>query len=203
MKQNKKLYKFVSFILRPIIKILFPCEIKGLEKLEKLNGGYILCANHLSNMDPIFLILFHPKPICFMAKQELFKNKILGRFFSSLGAFAVKRGKGDRSALDNAKQVLENSDILGIFIEGTRSKTGEFLRPKSGAALLAYETKSTVVTACITGASKDNKIRLFKKTTIEYSDPIDFKELGINEGTRLELKSATNLIMDKIKELRS
>lgn len=203
MRQNKKFYKFLSFILKPIVKILFPYEVRGLEKLDKLEGGYILCANHLSNVDPIFFILFHPNPICFMAKQELFKNKILGRFFSSLGAFAVKRGKGDRSALDNAKQVLENNDVLGIFVEGTRSKTGEFLRPKSGAALLAYETKATVVTACITGKSKDNKVRLFKRTVIEYNDPIAYEDLNIKEGTRLELKSATNLIMDKIKELRS
>lgn len=203
MKQNKMLYKFVSFILKPIIKILFPCEIRGLEKLEKLKGGYILCANHLSNMDPVFFVLYHPKPICFMAKNELFKNKILGAFFSSLGAFSVKRGKGDRSALDTAKQVLKNDDILGIFIEGTRSKTGEFLRPKSGAALLAYEAHANVVTACITGKTKDNKIRLFRKTVIEYNDPIFYEDLGILEGTRLELKAATNLIMDKIKELRN
>ena len=202
MKQNKKLYKLVSFILKPIIKLLYPCEVRGLEKLNNLKGGYILCANHLSNIDPVFFILFHPTPICFMAKQELFKNKILGWFLSSLGAFSVKRGKGDRSALDNAKQVLENEDILGIFIEGTRSKTGEFLRPKSGAALLAYETKSNVVTACITGTSEDNKVRLFKKTILEYNFPIDYRDLGINEGNRLELKAATNLIMDKIKELR-
>ncbi len=203
MKQNKKLYRFMAAILRPIIKMLFPCEIKGFEKLESLDSGYILCANHLSNMDPVFFILFHPKPICFMAKQELFKNKLLGWLLSSFGAFSVKRGKGDRSALDNAKQVLESNDVLGIFIEGTRSKTGEFLRPKSGAALLAYETKSPVVTACITGLSKDNKVRLFKKTIIEYNAPINYQELGIKEGTRLELKAATNLIMDKIKELRN
>lgn len=203
MKQNKKLYRFITAILRPVVKILFPCEIKGLEKLKSLNGGYILCANHLSNMDPVFFILFHPKPICFMAKQELFKNKLLSWFFSSLGAFSVKRGKGDRSALDNAKQVLENNDVLGIFIEGTRSKTGEFLRPKSGATLLAYETKSPVVTACITGISKDNKVRLFRKTVIEYNNPITYEDLNIKDGTRLELKAATNLIMDKIKELRN
>lgn len=203
MKQNKKFYKLVQFVLRPIIKLLFPCEVRGLEKLNGLKGGYILCANHLSNIDPIFFVLFHPKPVCFMAKEELFKNKISGWFFSSLGAFSVKRGRGDRSALDNAKQVLKNDDVLGIFIEGTRSKTGEFLRPKSGVALLAHESKSTVVTACVTGTSEDNKVRMFKKTIIEYNFPIYYHELGINEGTRLELKAATNFIMDKIKELRN
>ncbi len=203
MKQNKFLYKFLSFILRPVVKLLFPFEVEGLEKINKLSGGYILCSNHLSNLDPIFLVLTHPKPICFMAKQELFKNKILALFFSSLGAFSVKRGKGDKSALENAKQILKNQDVLGIFIEGTRSKTGEFLRPKSGTALLAHETKSDIVTVCITGTSKDNKIRLFKKTIVKYNEPINYKALGIKEVTRLELKHAATFIMDKIKELRN
>ena len=203
MRQNKKLYKFISFILRPIIKILFPYEVRGLENIVNLKSGYILCSNHLSNLDPIFLALSYPTPICFMAKQELFKNKVLGQIFSSFGAFSVKRGTGDKNALDNAKQVLKNNDTLGIFIEGTRSKTGEFLRPKSGAALLAYETKSDVVTACITGTENNNKVKLFKKTIINFGKPIEYSALNMREGTRLELKDATNLIMDKIKEMRN
>ncbi len=203
MKLNKKLYRFFSTVIKPFVKIFFPYQIIGKEKLNKLDGKYILCANHLSFMDPVFLMISHIMPICFMAKAELFKNKIANYIFSSLGAFSVKRGKGDKSALNNAVQILENNGVLGIFIEGTRSKTGDFLRPKSGAAFLANVSKSPVVPICITGVSKDNKIHIFKKTIIKYGEPIMPHELNINEGTRLELKNATNLIMDKIKELRS
>ena len=203
LKQNKFLYRIISFILKPIIMILFPFKVEGLEKINNLDCGYIICSNHLSNLDPIFLVLSYPKPICFMAKEELFKNKILGLFFSSVGAFSVKRGKGDKGALETAKQILKNNNVLGIFIEGTRSKTGDFLRPKSGTALLAYETKSNIVPVCITGASKDHKIKLFKKTIIKYGKKIDYESLEIKEETRTELKNAANFIMDKIKELRN
>lgn len=203
LKQNKFLYRIISFILKPIIMILFPFKVEGLEKINNLDGGYIICSNHLSNLDPIFLVLSYPKPIYFMAKEELFKNKILGFFFSSVGAFSVKRGKGDKGALETAKQILKNNNVLGIFIEGTRSKTGDFLRPKSGTALLAYETKSNIVPVCITGTSKDHKIKLFKKTIIKYGKKIGYESLEIKEETRTELKNAANFIMDKIKELRN
>ena len=203
MKQNKKIYKFVVAVLRPIVWLFFPYEIKGLENVSKLSGGYILCSNHLSSMDPVFLVLSHPAPIFFMAKAELFKNKILDWFFSSLGAFPVKRGKGDQQALIGAQEVIKNNDILGIFIEGTRSKTGEFLRPKSGTVLIAHSTQAPIVPVCITGGGKNNKVKVFKKTIINYGKAVMPSKLKIENGIRSEIKFSTNLIMDKIKELRT
>lgn len=202
MKQNKIFYKIIANILRPFVKILFPYKIKGIEYTKKLTGGYIICSNHLSNMDPVFYVVSYPYCMHFMAKAELFRHKLLKNFFSAMGAFAVKRGKGDQSAIDEAQKILKNGEILGIFIEGTRSKTGEFLKPKSGVALLAANSKVPVVPACITGASNDNKVHIFKKTLIKYGEPITFEQLGIKEGTRAEIKVATYLIMERIKKLR-
>lgn len=202
MKQNKKFYKLIAFLLRPIVKILFPYEVIGIENSKNLTGSYILCSNHLSNMDPVFFIISHPKPICFMAKAELFKNKISKWFFSALGAFSVKRGQADQNALSEAQQILKNKDVMGMFIEGTRSKTGEFLRPKSGVAMLAATSKVPILPVCITGTSPNNKIHMLKKTIIKYNKPIMPDELGMSEFTRSNLKLATTLIMDKIKEMR-
>lgn len=202
MKQNKKFYKLVASLLRPLVKILFPYEVIGAKNAESLTGGYIICSNHLSNIDPVFLIISHPKPIRFMAKAELFKNKILKWFFSSLGAFAVKRGKGDQQAISEAQEILQSGNIMGIFIEGTRSKTGEFLRPKSGAAVLSASSKSPVLPVCITGTAPDRKVHIFKKTIIKYNKPIMPPDLDTNNISRSDLKAATNLIMDKIKEMR-
>ena len=202
MKQNKKFYNFIAWFLRPFVKLFFPNEILGSENIKGLKNGYMICSNHLSNIDPVFYIVSHPRHIHFMAKAELFNNKLLGKIFSSLGAFAVKRGKGDYQAINEAQNILENGEILGIFIEGTRSKTGEFLRPKSGAALLASSSGVPVIPVCITGSSKDNRVHIFKKTVIKYGAPITSEQLGISGGTRVEIKNATNLIMKKIKELR-
>lgn len=201
MKQNSKFYNIMLFIVKPFVKIFFPYEVKGLENIKQ-DQNYIICCNHLSNIDPVFLMLTHAKCIYFMAKQELFKNKFLGAIFSKMGAFAVKRGQGDKSALKTAEQILNDNKILGIFIEGTRSKTGEFLRPKSGVAFLANNTQSDILPVCITGGGKNNKVKMFKKTTIQYGPIIKYSAIKFDSGVRQELKNSTNLIMENIKKLR-
>lgn len=189
-------------MLKPIVKIFFPYEIKGKENTDKISGGYILCSNHLSAWDPIFLMVIHPHPVYFMAKSELFKNKLLGGILSAVGAFPVQRGKGDGEAIKHAAEISTSGKILGIFIEGTRSKTGEFLRPRSGVALLASETESPVLPVCITGSSNDNKIHIFKKTFIVYGEPIVKGKINVENNARREIKERTQEIMESIKCLR-
>lgn len=202
LSQNKLLYRVIVCLVRPFISVLFPYEVRGIEKIKNFESGHILCSNHLSNVDPIFLAMVHFKPINFMAKAELFENKLFSKFLSAIGVFAVNRGKNDHKALDKATDILKSGEVLGIFVEGTRSKTGKFLRPKSGATVLAYSTSSPIIPVCITGGGENNKIKIFKKTIIEYNYPIFFEQLNIKEGTRLEIKAGTAIIMQKISELR-
>ena len=96
---NEKLYKICVSAIKPFIKFFFPDEVSGTENIKKLSGGYVVCSNHLSNVDPIYLAWTHPAPIQFMAKQELFKSKIFSKFLRAVGVFPVKRGKGDKEAL--------------------------------------------------------------------------------------------------------
>lgn len=202
LSQNKLLYRTIVCLVKPFVSVLFPYEVRGTEKVKNFESGHILCSNHLSNLDPVYLAMVHFKPINFMAKAELFKNKLFSKFLSAIGVFAVNRGKSDHQALDKATDILKSGEVLGIFVEGTRSKTGEFLRPKSGTTVLAYNTSSPIIPVCITGGGKNNRIKLFKKTIIEYNYPILPEQLNIKEGTRLEIKAGTALIMQKIKELR-
>lgn len=202
MNQNKLLYRTIVCLIKPFVSIFFPYELKGAEKLKNFRDGHILCSNHLSNLDPIFLAIVHFKPINFMAKAELFKSKLFGKFLSAIGVFAVNRGKSDSRALEKASEILKSGEVLGIFVEGTRSKTGDFLRPKSGVTVLAHGTSSPIIPVCITGGGKNNRIKMFKKTIIEYNYPIFPEQLDIKEGSRQEIKAGTALIMQKIKELR-
>ena len=123
-------------LLLPLMKLLFFYRTRG-NKIELPERGCIVCCNHLSNFDPVLLALTQRRPINYMAKAELFKNPLLGWLIRQLGAFPVQRGAGDGKAIQEAEKVIEEGRLLGIFIEGTRSKTGEFLRPKSGAAIIA------------------------------------------------------------------
>ena len=54
---------------------------------------------------------------------------------------------------------------LGLFIEGTRSKTDDFLRPKTGCAMIAYKTGATIIPVCITGTG-EHKLKIFKKNIV-------------------------------------
>ena len=135
-------------VLRPILWLIFPYKVRGRENIPAKKEGQrlMICANHLSLMDPVFLFLTMPQHIYFMAKEESFRPAI-GRFFFGkvMGAFPIKRGEADRSALDTAMQIVDDGRVLGIFPEGTRSKTGEIGRFKSGAALIAAQTGASVL----------------------------------------------------------
>lgn len=194
------LYMFLRPIVRPFIHIFYGLKVRGLENVPE-SGRCIICPNHTSNMDPVLLAVTLKRQIYFMAKAELFKNKLLASFCRAFGAFPVERGKGDGQAINEAENVLKNGEQLGLFIEGTRSKTGDFLRPKTGCAMIAYKTKSPVVPVCITGA-KEHKIRFLRKTIISIGVPISVEELNIKNETGKEFRDASRFIMEKIKSLK-
>ncbi len=186
-------------ILIPIYKLMFFFKVNGKENVPK-KGAYIICSNHLSNHDPIMLGVSLRRQIYYMAKAELFKNPIGGQIIRWLGAFPVQRGAGDGKAINEAEEVVKKGRLLGIFIEGTRSKTGEFLRPKSGAAMVAQQMNVPVIPVCIT--PKDKKYKIFKRVTVSIGKPMTPQELGLNKGSPEEFRNAGRMIMDEIKKMR-
>ena len=138
------LYYFAKAICMIAFNIWYKLDYHGLENIPS-GGGYILMSNHRSMIDPIILAEKAHGQVRYMGKMELFRNPILGWALRTIGTFPVDRGAGDTSAIDNSRKVIEEGDILGIFPEGHRSKTGEPLRPKSGVALGAGEILLTSV----------------------------------------------------------
>ena len=133
MAQNKVLYSIGKFILRPAYKILYRYKIKNKGAIPA-EGGVILASNHMSFADPVLLGLSEKRRLFFMAKQELFKNKFAASVIRALGAFPVERGAGDGKALKTGEDILKEGNVMTIFIEGTSTKTGDLLRPRSGCA---------------------------------------------------------------------
>lgn len=197
--KKSKLYKYIVMILRPFVRILYRLEVIGIENVPN-EGGFIICPNHTSNADPVLLAITLKRQIYFMAKAELFKCKILSKIFRTVGAFPVERGKGDTSAITTAEKILKNGEQLGIFIEGTRSKTNEFLRPKTGCAMIAYKSDSPIIPICITGKS-EHKVKLLQKNVISIGKPIYISQLNITEGSGREFRDASRFIMENIKNL--
>jgi len=194
MKFKPKLYSFLRCIIRPFFKLIYRTKYINADNLPN-QGAYILVSNHISGIDPIIIALGQRnRYIHFMGKAELFKNKFLSWFFHSIGCFPVDRGKSDRTSVKHFEQVVNDGHVMGIFFEGTRSKTGEFLKPKSGAALIAYDTKTPVIPVCVT---KTDKGRF-----CHFGDIVTLEELGFENGGAKEFREASRRIMDIIKGFR-
>lgn len=193
-----KFYKVVRAIVLPFTKLLYPYTIINPEKMN-VEGGFILAANHTSILDVFFLVLaFKKRMIRFMAKEELFKNPIVRWFVTNMGAFAVRRGKGDKESINTAINLIKDGQIMGIFPEGTRSKDGKPLRAKSGVALISATCEADILPVHIIPQTKSGRMKLFHRTYVVFGDLIKFEELGIVNKVPSEFKNASRFIMDKI-----
>ena len=200
MGQSKVLYTIGKAILLPAYKLLYRYKVIGSDLVPK-DGGCILACNHLSYSDPVLLGLAQKRRLFFMAKSELFKNKFAAFIIRSLGAFPVERGAGDGKAIKTGEDLIQEGNIMTIFLEGGRSKTGELMRPRSGCALVAQQMQVPVIPACITVVG--NPKHTFAKRVIHFGKPLTPQELGLTvDGGRRELKNASNAIMGAIKNMR-
>ncbi|MBQ9624563.1 MAG: 1-acyl-sn-glycerol-3-phosphate acyltransferase [Clostridia bacterium] len=120
-------YKFAREIVRAFFYIFIgkPKIIAKENLAEAESGSVILCANHLSNWDPVILAMIYKRHIAFMAKEALFTNPIFAKVMYTAGMFPVSRDGNDIKAIKNALAVLKNNETLGIFTEGRRYFDGE------------------------------------------------------------------------------
>ena len=193
--------RFLIWLLRPLVCLILRVRVEGKENIPLTPGTppLVLCCNHISNWDPVVLEVITPRHIHFMAKAELFSNRLFSWFFGKqIGAFPVKRGTGDTGAIDMAQQLVADGKLMGIFPEGTRSKTGELLRPKSGTALIVSRTGAHVLPVAIT--TKHQKVRLFRPVTVTFGKPLSPEELRLT-GDKPELRYGTRALMDAIAAL--
>jgi 1-acyl-sn-glycerol-3-phosphate acyltransferase len=144
-------YRLMRWILVPLLRLYFRVHIAGAENIPK-DGGAVIVPNHKSFLDSFFLALATKRHLRFMGKSELFEG-IWGRPFVALGAFPVRRGAADEDALETARTILRQGELLALFPEGTRVREPQELgAPKRGAARLALEAGAPMVPAAITGS---------------------------------------------------
>lgn len=199
-KKTMWLYAFGRFLLRLFYWPVYRIRVVGRENVPA-EGPVLLCSNHVAMKDPIMLGVVQKRQVFYMAKEELFRNPFIGGLLRKLGAFPVKRGTGGTDALQEACDLLEENAVVGVFIEGHRSKTGELLKPKTGAALLRYRTKASIVPVCITAG--DGKLPApFKTTMISFGKPIPEEILMMEDDSSMQLRRTSRVIMGEIAALR-
>ena len=198
VKYSRAFYKCMKSSVGVLFLPLFRTKYTNPRAIPK-EGRYIVAANHINAIDPILIGIGQRRSIRFMAKAELFKSSFTNWFFHKIGAFPVNRGKGDWDSINKAKAMIDEGDAIGIFIEGTRSKTGELLRPKSGAVMIAHQMDCMIIPASITYRSKKN--RLFSRKFVRFGEPVSVADLGIVNGGPREYREASRQLMEKIKVL--
>ena len=95
---------FVRYVTMGVYKLFYNFHIEGVENIPQ-DRALVMASNHRSYADPVILTMPMKKPVTYMAKEELFKNKLFGWFIRKLGAFPVKRGTGDMQVIDDAVDI--------------------------------------------------------------------------------------------------
>lgn len=186
-------YQFAKTVVKMVLKPKYKVKESGTENIPK-EGPVIICSNHISNYDPPIVGITCPRPIHFMAKEELFQNKIFGFILKNVNAILIKRGMSDRNALRKGLEVLKEGHVLGLFPEGTRSKTGEIKKGMAGAGFFALRSKATVVPCAIVGSyTSKEPLKVF------YGKPVDIETL---RSTKASAQEVTDTIMNEIKKLK-
>lgn len=197
-RQGSRAYRIIYALLSGIVGFLLNIKVINKEN-EPDEGGYIVCANHVSATDPIVLCYaFKKNQVHFMAKKELFKIPLLAQLIKILGAFPVDRSGSDVGAIKKAVSLVEEKKCMGIFPQGHRyaGEDPRKTKTKNGVALIATRTEADIIPCYI--RRKKNKFRLFGRTYVIIGERIPFSSLNYNADESGEYLRITDIAFDKI-----
>jgi 1-acyl-sn-glycerol-3-phosphate acyltransferase len=140
-------------VVSPVLHTYFRGRIRGADRVPQ-SGPLLVVSNHASDFDPPILSACMRRPVAYMAKQSLFEVPVLKQAIAAYGAYPVKRGAADRSALRSAMAMLDQNWAVGVFITGTRTPDGRVHDPKVGAAWIAAMKQAPILPVCLWGTEQ-------------------------------------------------
>ncbi len=150
-------HAFKWSVVSPVLHVYLRGRVYGAEQVPQ-EGPLVVVSNHASDFDPPILSCCMGRPVAFMAKEELFRIPVLKQGIELYGAYPVKRGSADRSAIRSALNCLLEGWAVGLFLQGTRTADARIPEPKLGAALIAAKAKAPLLPVSLWGTE-----RIFKK----------------------------------------
>jgi 1-acyl-sn-glycerol-3-phosphate acyltransferase len=195
------LYSLIAALSWPVVRWLYRLRAEGAENLPA-KGGYVLAANHISNLDPwpLGLPLWPRRFLRFMAKSELYWWP-LGRVITAGGGFPVRRGERDLEAIDRAIDLARQGNVVAMFPHGTRQRKGLVKRYEAkahtGAARIALEAGVPLVPAAIAGTDRLSKLGPLR---VRYGTPIPLEDLQDGDPA-IAAREATDRLMAEIDRL--
>lgn len=200
-------FQLIRRFLLLLSRLLIGLRVVGAGNVPK-EGGVLIVSNHICNADPLFVSVACPRSTHFMAKQELFEMPVLGWAMVSFGEFPVDRGAADRWAIKRAIATVEQGIALGMFPEGTRSKSGALKAALPGAGLIALRGNVPIVPVAVSGTEKLPLLgskalgaswRGFRGARVVFGKPFTIPERI--DGKRVTSDQATEIMMRKIAAL--
>lgn len=180
-----------------ILKIFLRIEIKGKENIPK-KGGFILASNHVSYLDPVALGVACTRKLNYMARHDLFYNRLFSWWLFRAGVFPVKRDSADLSAIKEAMRLVKSGNGLVIFPEGSRRFDSLSTQPQPGIGFLASKLNVPVVPAFVKGTQialpKGAKFIKPTKISVHFG-----KQILIERG--MPYQTIAELIMANIRNL--
>jgi 1-acyl-sn-glycerol-3-phosphate acyltransferase len=168
-------YTLARLILTLPTILLYRVRAIGVENVPK-QGPLVLAPNHFSQMDHFFAGVYLRRKIRFMAKSQLFGPPVLTYVYKHGGVFPVRRGHRDEVAMETARILVAQEEMLLVYAEGGRSRSGQLGEPKPGIGRIALETGAPIVPVCIHGSERARLWRRlrFPKVTVQFGEPLSF-----------------------------
>jgi 1-acyl-sn-glycerol-3-phosphate acyltransferase len=186
-------YTFVRILLTIPTILLYRVRAFGVKNVPK-DGPLVLAPNHFSQMDHFLVGVYLRRKIRFMAKSQLFGPPVLTYVYKHGGVFPIRRGHRDEEAFETVRQLLDQGEMLLVYAEGGRSRSGKLGEPKPGIGRIALESGAPIVPVAIHGSERARRWKrlYFPKVTIRFGEPVSFPVEGEPSRER-QLEIATEI----------
>lgn len=168
-------YTLVRILVSLPTLLIYRVRAIGVENVPR-SGALILAPNHFSQMDHFFVGLYLRRKVRFMAKSQMFGPPVLTYIYKHGGVFPVRRGHRDEKAIETALTILGQGEMLLVYAEGGRSRSGKLGGVKPGIGRIALESGAPVVPVAIQGSEKVRRWKRFRfpRVTVRFGEPIEF-----------------------------
>ena len=178
MRREDAVWAVGRLTMQPLVQLFARLRVYGRERVPR-EGGVVLACNHFSWLDPAALGAACPRTINYMAKVEAHGVPGLGELIRAFGCYPVRRGESDREAVRVMRQLVADGRALGMFVEGTRQRSGVPGPVQPGAAMVAVQEGVPVVPAAIHG-SQTWRVGNFHPVSLAWGEPLRFDDLPRN-----------------------
>jgi 1-acyl-sn-glycerol-3-phosphate acyltransferase len=193
-------YTLARIVLSLPTILIYRVRAIGVKNVPR-KGALVLAPNHFSQMDHFFAGVYLRRKIRFMAKSQMFGPPVLTSIYKHGGVFPVRRGQHDEEAFETAYELLDQGEMLLVYVEGGRSRSSEMGEPKPGIGRIALESGVPIVPVAIHGSARVRgwKRLRFPKVTIEFGEPVTFTVEAAPSKER-QLEVATE-VFGRVREL--